>query len=109
MQHLAAGVTVPDDAVLLSRHPRTLYDQTNRLRGAHGEMGCEGIDNHDFSLFHLGDLRLASGVVMLYINRTLELIENFVVGVNMEIVTSIRPFDNHEDEVRMPKDFLIAY
>jgi len=27
----------------------------------------------------------------------------------MEIIAPVRPFDDHEDEVSMPKDFFIAY
>jgi hypothetical protein len=72
-------------------------------------MRREGLNNHHVSLLHLSDLHLASGVAMLHINGPLELIENFVVGVNMEIIASVRPFDDHEDEVSMPKDFFIAY
>ena len=109
MQLLTAGVTVPDDAVLLSRHPRTLDDEAERLRRTYGEMGCEGIDNHDFALLHLRNLGLASGIAMLHIDCTFELLENFVVRIDMEIIASIRSFDNHENEVGMAKDFFIPY
>ena len=71
--------------------------------------GCEGIDNRYFALFHLSNLGLASGIAMLHIDRALELIENFVVRIDMEIIASIRSFDNHENEVGMPKDFFIPY
>ena len=109
MQLLATGITVPDDAILLSCHSRTLNDKAECLRGTYGEMRCEGIDNHDFALLHLSNLGLASGIAMLHIDRALELIENFVVRIDMEIIASIRSFDNHENEVGMPKDFFIPY
>src|SRR5215510_5844444 len=109
MQHFATGVTIPDDTVLFSWHSRTLYDQANGFRGTNGKMGREGIDNHYIALLHLSDPHLASDVAMLHIEGPLELIKNFVVGVNMKIIASVRPFDDHEDEVSMPKDFFIAY
>src|SRR5262245_464711 len=109
MQLLTAGVTVPDDAVRPSRHSRTLDDEAERLWGTYGKMRREGIDNHYFALFHLSNLGVAGGIAMFHIDRTLELIENFVVSINMEIIASIWPFDNHENEVGMAKDFFIPY
>ena len=106
---VSKGVTVPDDAILLSRHSRTLDDEAGCLWGTYGEMGREGIDKHYFALFHFGNLDVAGGIAMFHIDRTLELIENFVVSIDMEIVTSIRPFDDHENEVGMSKDFFIPY
>src|SRR5262249_6831111 len=109
MQLLAAGITVPDNAILLSCHSRTLNDEAECLRGTYGEMGREGVDNHHFALLHLGNLSVAGGIAMLHIDRALELIENFVVRIDIEIIASIRSFDDHENEVGMPKDFFIPY
>ena len=77
--------------------------------GRMGEMGCEGIDNHYFALFHLSNLDVASGIAMFHIDRALKLIENLVVRIDMEIIASIRSFDDHENEVGMSKDFFIPY
>ena len=75
--------------------------------GTYGEMRREGIDNHYFALFHLSNLGVASGITMFHIDRALELIENLVVRIDMEIIASIRSFDDHENEVGMSKDFFI--